>query len=209
MKNTVVKSLFNQHLGQQLGGTGWRQKGHLIYEEIKTGLLKGFCFNSSAYKANQFELRVFIAPLYVPDDFLGLSYGHTILSPIRRQWWEFDPDSLGQTAAELAPVMNKAQKDFLSKINDAEDFHDYYRTDRKKEIHFYVAVSYSAAYAELKKADKELEKCLSFMKRHFDIQFDWAQKTYADTERLLQSTGEKRKALLEEWAAQTEKAILK
>lgn len=209
MKNTVVKSLFNQYLKQQPWAANWQCKGHLIYEEIKAGLLKGFCFKSSAYEADQFELCVFVVPLYVPTDFLGLSYGHSIPSPLRRQWWGFDPDRLDQAASELAPAMSKAQKDFLSKINDAEDFYDYYRKDRKKEIHFYEAVSYSAAYAGLKEADKVLERCLAFMKKNSDIQFDWAQKTYANTERLFQTRGEDRKALLEEWAAHTQKAILK
>jgi len=208
MKGKVIKSLFINYLHQQLQHDGWQQKRQLIYDEIKGGLLKGFWFDSSGFSANTFRCIGFVMPLYVPAHSLTLSYGHTVPNPQKRDWWKLEEQMLEQTAMDLAPAMNRVQKEFLSKIKDAEDFYDQFKRDRKKEIHFYEAVSYSALYADLRKADKVLNQFFSFLKKHPDLQYDWAQRIQENTEKLLQGNREQRKALLEEWAAGTQAAIL-
>jgi hypothetical protein len=209
MKTTIVKSLFNSHMKQHLANPGWQQRGHLIYQEIKNGLLKGVQLNSSGFSAEAFEPIVFVLPVYVPEDFLVLSYGQTLRSPEKRDWWNYDAGAADRIGLELATAINKGEKDFLSKFNDAEDFYDRYKKDIKYTIPNYQAVVWSAVYAGRKDADKQLEKFYAYLAKQPEMQYDEMKKIYTDTAKLMQADPEGRKALFAEWTEHTLKAVLK
>jgi len=209
MKNTVLKSLFNDHVKQHLKNPGWQYKGDMIYEETPTGLLKGFCLNKSGFSAEAFEPIAFVIPLYVEEDVRVLSYGQTLRSPEKRDWWKYDATAADRIGLDLATAMNKGEKDFLSKINDAEDFYDRYKKDIKYTIPHYQAVVWSAVYAGRKDGDKILEKFYTYLARQPEMQYDEIKKIYSDTERLMQANAEGRKALFAEWMEHTRKAVLK
>ncbi len=77
MKNSLIKSLFNKNIKQHLSLANWQLKNGLIYNDVKErGLLKGFCFNSSAFSATSFEIVVFVLPIYIPKEHLALTFGH-------------------------------------------------------------------------------------------------------------------------------------
>jgi hypothetical protein len=209
MKTTVVKTLFNNHVKQHLESPGWQQKGHLIYQEPKNGLLKGVCLNSSGYSAEAFEPKAFVLPVYVQEDYLVLSYGQTLRSPEKRDWWNYDAGSADRIGLELATAINKGAKDFLSKFNDAEDFYDRYKKDIKYTIPHYQAVVWSAVYAGRKDADKQLEKFYAYLARQPEMQYDEIKKIYADTAKLMQAGAEERKALFAGWSEHTLKAVMK
>ena len=204
MKSNLIKTLFNKHIRELLINRDLEYKNHLLYHEIKSGLLRGFCFNSSAFSANQFEIVVFVMPLYVPLDFINLNFGYFLRNPIKRQWWEYDEDRLEQLGAELASVINQAEHDFLSKVNDAASFYRYYKKDRKNSFRFFEAVSYSAAYAELAGADDDLKDCLSFIKNKEDMGNIYVKQVYSNTEKLFAGN---RKIILNEWETETRKAL--
>jgi len=204
MKSNLIKALFNKHIKQYLNSSGWQFKNHLLYTEIQSGLLKGFYFNSSAFSADQFEIVAFVLPLYVPIDFIGLTFGHFLSNPNKRQWWEYNDNSLERLGYDLAQAINQSQKEFLSKINDAASFYSYYKKDIKKTFRFFEAVSYSAAYAELTDATNLLKDCLSFIKKKEDMSYEYIQEVYNNTEKLLNGD---RKAILNEWETETRKAL--
>ena len=137
MKSNLIKALFNKQIRELLISRDLECKNHLLYHEIKSGLLRGFCFNSSAFSANQFEIVVFVMPLYVPLDFISLNFGYFLRNPIKRQWWEYDENRLEQLGAELASVINQADQDFLSKIDDVAGFYRYYKKRPKEYFSFF------------------------------------------------------------------------
>ncbi len=204
MKSNLIKILFNKHIKELLVSRDLEDKNHLLYHEIQSGLLRGFCFNSSAFSANQFEIVVFVMPLYVPLDFISLNFGYFLRNPIKRQWWEYDENRLEQLGAELASVINKADQDFLAKINDAASFYRYYKKDRKNSFRFFEVVSYSAAYAELAGADDDLKDCLSFIRNKEDMSNNYVRQVYSNTEKLFAGN---RKIILNEWETETRKAL--
>ncbi|MDN3583990.1 hypothetical protein [Mucilaginibacter flavus] len=204
MKSNLLKSLFNKHIKQHLSITDLSCKNHLLYREVNTGLLKGFCFNSSGFAADQFEIVVFVMPLYVPKNFLALTFGYFLRSPNKRQWWQYEEGKLEQLGQDLAVVINQADKDLLSKINNAQDFYNYYKKDRKNTFRFFEAVSYSSAYAGLPDSTEILKDCLSFIKRKEDLNNSYVQEVYHNTEKLLDGN---RKAILDEWEMETRKAL--
>ena len=161
MKNSLIKSLFNKNIKQHLLLANWQLKNGLIYNDVKErGLLKSFCFNSSAFSATSFEIVVFVLPIYIPKEHLALTFGHFLRTPTKKQWWEYDENQLDQIGKALANVINQSEKEFLVKISNASDFYSYYKKDKKNTIRFFEAVSYSAAYAELGAGDEELKSFL-------------------------------------------------
>lgn len=201
MKDAIFKSIFNNHLKQQLHTDNWQYKDHLIYSEIASGILKGFCFKSSVYDKDIFELTAFVCPLYVPKKHLGLSFGDMLRDPDKRQWWNYDETQVEQLNQQLAAVMNLAEKKFLSRINNATDFYKYYRWDKKNTFRYFEAVAYSLAYSGSKRADKELKNLLAYIRKKEDLSGQLVSQTYNNTERLLWS--DDRKAVLDEWEQYT------
>jgi hypothetical protein len=204
MKSNLIKTLFNKQIRELLINRDLEYKNHLLYHEIKSGLLRGFCFNSSAFSANQFEIVAFVMPSYISIDFIALTFGHSLRTPNKRQWWEYDEDKSEQIGLELAAVINQAEEDFLSKINDAASFYRYYKKDRKNTFRFFEAVSYSAAYAELAGADDDLKDCLSFIRNKEDMSNVYVKQVYSNTEKLFAGN---RKVILNEWETVTRKAL--
>ncbi|MGN8069119.1 hypothetical protein [Mucilaginibacter sp. SG564] len=201
MKGAIFKSIFNNHLKQQLHTDKWQYKSSLVYSEITSGILKGFCFDSSAYGNDIFDLTAFVCPLYVPKSYLGLSFGDTLRPPNKRQRWDYDAAQVEQLSQQLAAVMNQAEKKFLSRINNAADFYKYYRWDKKNTFRYFEAVAYSLAYSGSKRADKELKNLLAYIRKNEDLSGQHVSQTYNNTERLLWS--DDRKAVLDEWEQYT------
>ena len=201
MKGAIFKSIFNNHLKQQLHTDKWQCKGSLVYSEITSGILKGFCFDSSPYGNDLFELTAFVCPLYVPKNYLGLSFGDKLSPPNKRQWWDYDEAQVEQLSQQLAAVMNRAEKKFLSRINNAADFYKYYRSDKKNTFRYFEAVAYSLAYSGSKRADKELKNLLAYIRKNEDLSGQLVSQTYNNTERLFWS--DDRKAVLDEWEQYT------
>jgi len=205
MKNNLIKSLFNKNIKQHLSSTNdWQLKNNLIYSELKEGLLKGFSINSSGYSALSFQICSFVFPLYIPKDYLGLSFGNFLKSPKKTEWWEYDENQLDQIGIALANIINQSEKEFLAKINNASDFYHYYKKDKKNTIRFFEAVSYSAAYAKLEVGDEELKSFLSFLKKQEEMKLDWVKKIYINTEKLIQGN---RKDIFDDWESETRKAL--
>ena len=71
-------------------------------------------------------------------------------------------------------------------------------------MRYFEAVSYSAAYAELKNAEDELKSFLDFLKKREEMKIDWVQQIYANTEKVL---GGNMKTILKEWETETRKAL--
>jgi len=171
----------------------------MLYMAVHNGLLRGFYFNSSAFSANQFEVVVFVLPLYVPIDFIGLTFGYSLKTPSKLQWWNYDEKHLEQLGKELANAFIQAERDFLSRITDAKSFYEYYKKNKKSTPRFFEAVAYSAAYSELAIENDELKELLSYLKKDDKIKLDWMQELHNNTEKLI--TGD-RKSIFNNWEEQ-------
>ncbi len=199
MKYNLIKSLFNKHIKPHLNKNELQYKSGLLFN-IHNGLLKGYCFNGSSFSRTQFEIVVFVLPLYVPSDFVGLSFGYFLRSPQKRQWWEYDEMKLEELGKHLAIVINEADKKFLSKINTAADFYHFYKRNNTNSTRFYEAVAYSATYAKIDGYKKLLDNFISFLEKSEDFKFDWAKEIYKNTKLLLEDGGEE---YLKKWEVVT------
>ncbi len=203
MKSTLIKALFTKYIKQHLPEAIYHYKSNMIYC-TRDGMLKGFYFNSSAFSSSQFEIVVFILPLYIPTEFISLTFGHFLRNPSKRQWWEYDENRLEDLGKELALEMIAAESNFLSQINTALDFYNYYKKDKTNNIRYYEAVSYSAAYAEIANVNDILNDFLLFLGKKDKIKIDWVREIYNNVEMLLKN---EKKPLLYKWEEKTKAAL--
>jgi len=200
MKSNKLKSFFNKYIKANLKRE-WEIKNHLFYTKVESSILKGIYFNSSGFSEAQFEPMAFILPLYLPKNIISFNYGKNLRTPTQRQWWEYDESRLEQLGSELVFVINLIEDDFLSKINNAESFYQYYKKDKKASFRNFEAIAYSAsaAYAGLKNAKEELNDLMVFLKKKEDLNNEWVNEVYKNTEKLLNGD---MSAIFQEWESQ-------
>ncbi len=93
MKVKYVKKLYKNYLSEALPGFGIQ--GHLVYYEQVEYLLRGFYFESSAFCADDFNIYVFVQPLFIPLTNLWFSFGHRLgelSSKGIAKWWSISND---------------------------------------------------------------------------------------------------------------------
>jgi|GEM_PF-2309620 len=178
------------------------REGVIINPE--NGLLRGVYLNRSGLNASQFELCYFVQPLYVPFNFINLSFGGIIRTSENNQWWGFDTDTLDQLVNKMTPLINQVDINFLSKIKNAEEFYSFYRDQKELTIRHFEAVAYSAAYADLTIANNLLIDFLSFLNNRGELKLDWVKQIYDNTKELL--NGNKQEILFN-WEIQTRMAL--
>lgn len=204
MKAKLIKILFTNSTKPHLISQEWYLKNDILYTGIKDGLLKGICFNSSSFSANQFEPVAFIQPLYIPLDFIALAFSINLKTAAKKQWWEYDEMRIDHLGKELAGEINLVDKMFLSKINNAADFYQYYKRDKKITVRHFQAVAYSCAYSKLKNAREELEDLLTYIRKREDVKIEWVKQIYDNTEYLLKGDAS---VILKEWEQETRKTL--
>ncbi len=210
MKDSVIKSLYNKQIKPNLATTDWTYKNQLILikGDEKDSLLRGICFNSSAFSGDQFEIRVFVQPLYVPSDFIILTFGE-VLKNNNIQWWHFDENNKENIGKDIASKINLAYDQFLSNISDATSFYNWYKKDRTKSVNHFAAVAYSSCYANLPNCLEILLECLSFISKSEDFKKKWCIDLYRQSNELvqyLQKNGNA-KEIMENWVSATRKAL--
>ncbi len=204
MKTTEITRI-SKEIIPQLNNSYWGIYNESMIIEPVNELLRGVYFNKSGVAKSQFELCYFIQPLYVPFNFINLSFGDNIKTPNNKQWWEFDNNILEQLSNTITPLINRVDSNFLSQIDDAENFYKFYKSDKKKTIRHFEAVAYSAAYSNLNIANDTLTDFLSFLRKREEMKLDWVKQIYFNTEKLLE--GGNPKSILNDWEIETRVAL--
>lgn len=203
MKTSGIKKIANSII-PRLNNSYWDFYQDTLIIKPVNELLRGICFNKSGLSKSQFELRYFVQPLYVPLNFVNLSFGGFIRTPNNRQWWEYDNEILEQLSNTMSSLVNQVDSTFLSQVRNAEKFYEFYKDERKNSIRHFEAVAYSAAYSEQKTANEMLLDFLSFLGKKEEKNFDWVKEIYTNTEKLLEGN---RKDILNKWEMQTRTAL--
>ena len=210
MKSNILKTFFTKNIKPFLINQDWVYKNHLVYKNINDSvLLRGFCFNSSAFSATQFEVVAFIQPLYIPFPHIFLTFGKTIRTPKNMQWWNYEENNKEQQGKDLANFMNQIDDSFFSKIIDAESFYHYYKKDKKISLSHFESVAYSACFTNMPNALSEIVDLKTFISKKEDIKKPYVNDAFERTiniENILR-TNESAQELLTNWMLDTKKAL--
>lgn len=131
-----------------LSDLGYRRKGNMFYK-VSDGLV--FCFmveHPGLYFANYF-----IIPLYMPQDYIHLTYGDRL-----KAWW----DGEGNSELFISQVLSEIQKEvipFFNRIDNTAHLLSFLQQDyRSVTVHFacpWVRLSFLAAYTALMLHDSQ------------------------------------------------------
>lgn len=208
MKNTKIVKLFKSRVLPQLGNT-WTLRKNTLLKEPTNEILRGIIIESSAFSANQFAMNVFVQPLFVPIPILILSYGYRQRTSSKREWWEFDENSEEILGNQLIEAIGVSEGSFLSKINDARSFYEYYKKDKKATVGNFQSVAYAACYAGLSESKSELSQLLQYIRKNEDLNQTGTKDLYARAEALLNiiTDGGSPRELLDKWLLETKVAL--
>ncbi|WP_337040317.1 hypothetical protein [Emticicia sp. 17c] len=210
MKAKILKTFFNKEIKPNLVSQDWICKNHLIYKEIgNSELLRGFCFNSSAFSITQFEVIAFIQPLYVPCPFIFLTFGQLVKSPENMQWWDYIEDNKAELGEKLANYINQIDDNFLSKVTNADLFYRVFKNDKQISLAHFESVAYSACFADNLNSANEIAELKKYISQKEDMRKPYVNDIYMRTLEIEKTLGSREglQELFNKWLSETKKAL--
>ncbi len=146
MKAKIVNHISRKYLLPNL--PDFSVKGHLLYHQDIQYLLRGFCFESSAFNRESFTINVFVQPLYVPRNYLSFTIGNRVglLNKGRDIWWDYEEAQERKIMEEVLSLILSDGIPFLEKHKSLKELtHQYQKSDKgaRENKHVIEAVGYA------------------------------------------------------------------
>jgi hypothetical protein len=137
--------------------------GKLLYMPPTESLLNGILFETSGFSKTPFYINVFVMPLFVPSQYLTLSYGNRLESPTKPFGWDSQRTNL---VPNLRDAIRSRAMPFLTAIRTLGGFISYLRSHRVEDIRSLEALGYALARSG---SVKESIEALDKIERHVDM----------------------------------------
>ncbi|MCX6900719.1 MAG: hypothetical protein NT105_18730 [Verrucomicrobia bacterium] len=207
MKTAELKRLFRRYISPAFPSL--RLKGHLIYVAPVEAILRGFCFDTSAFDRS-FTIECFIQPLYIPCDHLVFSFGSR-LGKDDVKWLCPEEESEESLAKKIMSRIQNEGIPFLDTIKTPHEFLlKYGPPDNPDVLHEFEAVAFSMCYENpsQKEVEGSFRSLFKALERHMDT--DWVRKMHVQAEELLtnyRKSPAQAKALLNRWIEHTKSKL--
>ncbi len=179
MTNTDIKRIYKNHL-EDIFPSNFILKGDILYNRDIDNLLVGFCFEKSGFQKEGVYILPFVQPLYILDEDVNLTFGTRIKSRRNVDLWHLKNNiDIDKTLSELKPLMKKELKNFLLKIKNSEDFYNYFKNKKVKNIRIKEALVYSAVHSDNKKGKILISEFIKELKKE-DLEIDWIKGILED-----------------------------
>ncbi len=209
MKSNILKTFFIKNIKPFLENEDWVLRNHILYLKDNSELLRGICFNSSAFSSDQFEMVAFIQPLYIPCNYIFLTFGKTIKTSKNQQWWIYNDIGREQQGKEIAFLLNKIEKEFLSTIQDASSFYSHYKKHKNVSLAHFESVAYSACFANMSNSINEIVDLKKYISKKEDIEKPYVNEIVNRTNKIegILRANESPQELLNNWVLDTKKML--
>lgn len=117
MTSREIKRLVTAYLLPSL--PGYRVRGSLLYAEPVEDLLRGFLFETSAFDRTALHVTAFVQPLYVPAQYLVLTFGERLGGGAKR--WRPVGEQEEEVMRDLLLEIKKTGLPFLNRIKTPAD----------------------------------------------------------------------------------------
>jgi hypothetical protein len=182
MKSVYLRRLYQKYISARL--PGFSIKGHLIYADHFDLILRGYCFEDSAFEANAFNIYVFVQPLYSPFNYLWFNFGQRLNQFAKGgvdHWWTISPENEQQIMGVVTDLMCGPALKFLNRVTNPGDLvTEFQRRIKETPNDFNVieAIAYSRilsgdyrnAYNSLEELKLGLEKAMKDFPYATDLQ---------------------------------------
>lgn len=187
-------------------------KGDLLIIPPIKYLLRGFCFQPSAFDRKSFNVQTFVQPLYIPKEYIVFNIGFRLGKLTRKgeEWWEITPENEAEVMTDVLHLMKVEGLPFLNRLETPEDIATELQKDSPNESRLIIdsqTIAYSLILAgKYAEGLKELNRFIFLLSEEDELR-EW-EKVLLERAILLRDTlknhGEKTAiALLEEWRAYT------
>ena|SRR5712692_1742177 len=183
------------HLG------GYTCRRDLIYATPVAHVLRGFCFETSAFDATSFYVYVFFLPLYVPTQYLYFNFGER-LRYRGRDGWSITDSNVEEKLLESIRIQGLP---FLAGVEEPLELAKVTRSrfGELKNPHTWEAIAYSLIMGnDHGSAHAAFDRLLASL----DLGVEWQQQIKLRAEEVknkLESNPEDAKRQLEEWELST------
>lgn len=172
MTNTEIKKIYDRYLSDEIPSDFKLDKG-ILYKSPVKDVLVGFCFERSSSEKESLYVWSFAMPLYIEKEDLSLTFGHRLRNKKNQDLWHLKNNpSIDKVVKDLIALMEKEIENFFPKVEKPNDFFEYYRNEKVKNIRINEALTYSAIYSERKESKELLESFINELKNE-DLEIGW------------------------------------
>lgn len=172
MTNTEIKRIYDRYLSDEISSNFKLDKGVLYKNPVKD-ILVGFCFERSSSEKESLYVWSFAMPLYIEKEDLSLTFGHRLRNKKNEELWHFKNNpKVDGVIKDLIALMQKEIKHFFPRVEKPNDFFEFYKNEKVKNIRIKEALTYSAVYAK-RKESKELLEILTNELKNEDLDIGW------------------------------------
>ena len=206
MLDNKTKKFLEKYTLTELKGEFLLKKDMLYKKDFSNGIFKAFCFERSGFDKNGFYLWVFAQPLYIPSDFIFLTFGMRLRNQENNEWWESkasDPNGAEAYFLSLHDTIVNKGIPYLNQVSTPEAFCHFFKVKKDKGIRVHEGVAYSLFYLGDKEAYNEGRLFLNQVRQTQNCEIEWVKEMISRTELLLNSDLDKAKEILTEWEKST------
>lgn len=209
MTNKQIQKMAKDYLLPNLKLENYFFKDNFLLLQPIDDFLKGICFDRTSTK-EIIRIYAFIMPIYIPLEFIPLSYKVDIKPNKNTDKWLFDFENMLELLENVKILTNEINTkgiDFLNKFTDIKSFYDFYK--KRDDSATKCDVAYSSCYAGLKTAKVDLNNFIKYIKKNENIEYDFVKKWIDDAQILLDllDKGEDVKPTFEQWKKETLSAL--
>lgn len=164
MKSSYIRKLFQKYIVDSL--PGFSLKGHLIYNSNYERILRGFCFEDSAYRKDSINIYVFVQPLYIPAEYLWFNFGKRLNDISEKggdRWWNISLENEGDIMREVLDLILGPGLTFIENVKSLQDLVEVFQVqgDKNRDLNILEALAYTEILVgNYQNANCSLEKLL-------------------------------------------------
>jgi len=175
MKKRDVRNIYDViHLDL----TDYGLKDRLLVRVPTGDVLCGVLFDSSAFSKEAFYIHIFVQPLYVPAEYLVLTFGERVPGV-----WEHKASNVDILAPRVLKAIQDQARPFHERFSTAESFYrNAERTFPTENIHLQQALVLTAIYLGRKRDAQRHFDALRLLIEKSDPKIPWPRAVLAETE---------------------------
>jgi hypothetical protein len=188
MKKTAVRHIYDK-IYSEIPDYG--RKDHLLVRIPIRSLLYGILFDSSAFSKEAFYINIFVQPLYIPKEYLVLTFGIRVPGV-----WEYEISHIDILSKRILAAIQDHALPFHQRFSTLELFYrNAESTFSPKNIHLQQALVLTAMYLDKDREAQEHFDILRHLVDQSDPKISWPRAVFDETQTFVNEAATDRKVV--------------
>jgi hypothetical protein len=191
MKRTEIKHLYNTQLNRAPFLTDYCLKENFLVRVPIGNILCGILFSPSGFSKKAFYIRAFTQPLYIPSDYLVLTFGLEMPG-----YWEYAVAEIDLVGPRVLKVLADHALPFHQRFSTLELFYrNAESTFSPKNIHLQQALVLTSIYLDKEGEAQEHFDTLRQLVDQSDPKIPWPRAVLDETQTFVSEAATDRKVV--------------